>query len=211
MTTIRISVLALVFVAQNLSAQFDSAAFKNNDHFFRVVYDNDLFSGTDRYYTQGVIIEMSVPALSAWPLSKILVPLNKLANNYYWSAFEQDCFTPKSIRRDTVNRFDRPYAALLYYSRYLLSMNDRRKQRLSTRLDLGVIGPLAGGRETQTAIHRATNNDEPLGWQHQLKNDLLLNYSLAIEQGLLVKRFFETTVFGKPGPGQFTTTRAQAY
>jgi lipid A 3-O-deacylase len=191
----------LVFLFAFCKGQESDTLFKNDSRLATFAYDNDLFYGTDRYYSQGVLLDISVPGLSALPLSKILVRLNSQANNYYWAGLEQDCFTPKSILLDTVNRTDRPFCGLLYLSRKLVSMNHLKKRRLTTEIDLGVIGPAAGCEQTQKTIHRFTNNDEPHGWQFQLKNDLLLNYSALLEQGLIVTKYFEAVVSAEAKAG----------
>ncbi|MGZ4116727.1 MAG: lipid A-modifier LpxR family protein, partial [Bacteroidia bacterium] len=74
---------------------------------------------------------------------------------------------------------------------FLISIDKQKKQRLSTSLDLGVIGPNGGGEQEQKAIHKALNNIQPLGWQFQIANDYVINYDLLYEKGLLVKKHLE--------------------
>jgi len=46
------------------------------------------------------------------------------------------------------------------------------------------MGPAALGKEIQTNIHRWTKNPLPHGWQHQVKNDIIINYQLNYEKRL---------------------------
>ena len=58
----------------------------NNDKYFRLNYENDFFSGTDMYYTQGIHVELVSPAMKHFPLTKVLphpkYSITKYGNNY---------------------------------------------------------------------------------------------------------------------------------
>lgn len=164
---------------------------KNNFHEFRFNYDNDFFSATDRYYTQGIYLEFVLPVIKKSPISKLLIPVNKQAVNSYGMRFEQDVFTPASIRHESIYYGERPYAALFLISHELRSSDVERKQRLTTAFDLGIIGPPAKGEEEQKGIHKALNNIQPLGWQYQLSTDYLINYMLRFEKGLIEKKYVQ--------------------
>ena len=90
----------------------------------------------------------------------------------------QDCFTPASIRRDTFLRGDRPFAATMYLGHFKISNREEKKQRLISEIDLGAIGPCAVCEEEQKGIHRSLLNIQPLGWEFQISNDVLLNYRM---------------------------------
>ena len=62
-------------------------------------------------------------------------------------------------------------------------------------MDLGVIGSCAKCEEEQKAIHKALLNIQPLGWENQINNALIINYSASIEQGLFLSRTFELAGF----------------
>jgi lipid A 3-O-deacylase len=170
----------------------DTTRQHRSENCFRIQYDNDVFSFTDRYYTQGIIATFIHPALKH---SLVFYALPKLAHskNYFGITLEQDVFTPKSIRYDSgaVYKGERPYTALLYLSHTLNSLNAEKKILLQTRLDLGILGPQAKGEETQKAIHEAIDDAEPLGWQNQLSQDVMVNYSARFEKGIFTSRYFE--------------------
>ena len=165
------------------------------ERYFRFNYDNDFFSATDRYYTQGIYLQLIMPFIKKSPLSKLLIPINKNALNYYGINFEQDGFTPRSIRHDSIYFGERPYASVFFVSHFLISINTEKKQRLSTSLDLGIIGPEALGEEEQKGIHHALQNIQPLGWEYQIASDYVLNYNVKFEKGLLVKKRIECIGF----------------
>jgi len=163
----------------------------NPDRYLNLNYDNDFFSGTDRYYTQGIKIELIAGIAKKIPSSKILLRLPGTTMNYYGLALEQDGFTPRSIRKDSIQYGERPYCGSFFLSNNLISMNKEMKIRLNTQIDLGMIGPAAKGEEEQTAIHKAIGGLEPLGWQYQVKNDLILNYRTGVEKGLFSNSYFD--------------------
>jgi len=156
----------------------------NCDRYFRLSYENDFFSATDIYYTQGVSLEVVSPSLSTFPLNKLLLHPH-YDNTRYGIALEHDGYTPTSIGHDEILYGDRPFAATLTFKSFQISTDTIKRQRLSTTLTAGIIGPAAGGAEMQTGIHRALNNVIPHGWPNQIHNDAVLNYQVDYEKQLI--------------------------
>ncbi|MGZ4037730.1 MAG: lipid A-modifier LpxR family protein, partial [Bacteroidia bacterium] len=150
------------------SAQSDTSDYSKTNRYAHLFYENDFFSATDRYYTQGISGDFIAPIIRYSPVSYLLFRLNKRSQHYYGIAFEQDCFTPRSIRYDTLNTTERPYGANMYLSHFLTSIDPVKKRRLTTRLDLGIVGPCARCEDEQKAIHKALKNIRPLGWEYQI-------------------------------------------
>ncbi len=158
--------------------------------YFRFHYDNDYFTKTDYYYSQGITLEYVHPNLQKFLPVKLLIKpsANKLK---YGLAFNIFGFTPTSIRSDDILYGDRPYASCMSISVFSIARNNIKQQRISSTLTLGVIGPAAQGREIQTGIHRWLKNVLPKGWQHQVKNDVIVNYNIAYEKKLIgIKDWF---------------------
>lgn len=154
------------------------------DRLVRFTYDNDFFSATDRYYTQGVRLEYIAPVFQKSPVNYMLVK-DKNAQLFCGMALERDGFTPGSIRIDTIPAGNRPYAATSFLSGFAISVNKDLNTRITSQLDLGIIGPASGGKEEQTAIHNAINGLPPLGWQYQVANDAVVNYTFQYEKGVI--------------------------
>ena len=120
--------LFILSIFQLFSQNVDTISSKPKlENYIRLNYDNDFFSATDRYYTQGINLTIIHPIARYSPISRLLIPLNKKALNYYGLIFTQDCFTPRSIRYDTINYFERPYAATFFVSHFLTSINSSKK------------------------------------------------------------------------------------
>lgn len=183
-------------------SQTDSLSDLSKDNrYFRFIYDNDFFSYTDRYYTQGVMPELIAPFVRKSPVSYALIKLSRFAQNYYGLSLEQDVFTPKSILMDTLNRLERPYTATMVLRHSLYSVDPVKRNRLTTKLELGIIGPNAKGEETQKGIHKATANAAPQGWEWQLSQDVVINYDALFEKGIVTKKYFECIGYGEARAG----------
>lgn len=161
----------------------NTAAFRqiNSDHYLKIHFENDFFSHTDYYYSQGVAIEYVAPALKINPLNKLLIR-QKNSELKYGIDLEINAFTPMDIVRKDILYGDRPFAATFTLKSFLISSNLEKRARMSSGLVLGVLGPAALGKEIQTGIHRWTDNYLPLGWPNQIRNDLVLNYNLNHEK-----------------------------
>lgn len=166
--------------------------------FVRISYDNDLFQAQDIYYTQGVCLEIVNPVFHRNPLNKIFVSSSKSSSKKSGIRIETAAFTPTSITSDSILYNDRPYAAIMALNMYQMSYFNSHSMKLSSDLQIGVIGPLAIGKEIQTGIHTLTNNSIPRGWNHQIQNDLILNYSSRLEKQLISY----STLFSLNGMGQ---------
>ena len=162
----------------------------NSDKYFRFHYENDYFTATDKYYTQGVNLEFVHPCLQKNPLTKTLLRFKESPVKYGLS-IEQNGYTPTSISHDDILYGDRPFAANLILKTFIVSTDTMHKKRLSAILSTGFIGPAAFGEEEQRGIHHALKNIEPHGWQHQIQNDIILNYALNYDKQLIhYKNYF---------------------
>lgn len=156
----------------------------NNDSYFRFNVEDDYFDGTDDYYTGGLHAELAGPWARYFPLSKILFH-PRHSKIRYGLGIEDDLYTPVNIAASNIQWGDRPYAACLFLKTFAVAIDSGKKQRVSTILSTGVIGPAAGAMDLQTTIHRALpDNIIPRGWGNQVHNDVILNYQVDYEKQL---------------------------
>ncbi len=99
-------------------------------------------------------------------------------------------YTPTSINSDAILHGDRPFEGSMSLKFFAISTNEKYDLRLASSLHLGIMGPAALGEEIQTNIHRWTGNKLPKGWQHQVRNDVILNYQLNVEKKLVSSKVF---------------------
>lgn len=176
----------LIFPSFLFSQKIDHASsFRSleSDCYFRFNYDNDYFDATDRNYTQGYSFELVLPALEKNPINFVLIaPKDKV--HHYGIVIEHIGYTPRYYERSEIQFGDRPFAAAIMLKSFVVTTDTILNSRMTTSLSLGLIGPGAFGKEMQVGIHKATGNDIPLGWTHQIKNDVVVNYGLQYEKQL---------------------------
>ena len=154
-----------------------------NENEIRLFYENDFFSAQDQYYSQGINLEYISPVLHKNPVNYFLVRLNSTKRLYGFS-IEHNVFTPSSIRHDEILYHDHPFSACFLLKSFLRTQNESENTTVSSALSLGFIGPLAFGKQMQTGIHTWLNNLLPLGWDHQIRNDFVLNYQINYERNI---------------------------
>jgi len=171
---------------------FPSVIELSREQYFRMQVDNDLLDNTDRFYTNGILLEYIGPALSRSPLSKLTIPYWHQGINYYGMSLVQNMYTSSKTKKAGIPYGDRPYAAYLYLAAFKITNDPVRRFRQSSELQVGVIGSASLGGSVQTWFHSSVpTNDEPLGWDYQIANDLLLNYAVSYEKGLVSTRNVE--------------------
>lgn len=149
---------------------------EDNKAVWSLVWENDIFSGQDQNYTNGVRLgwtssEASAPDWLRW--SADWLPIAEGGNKRINVNVGQSIFTPDDITVAAPIVGDRPYAGWLYGSIGVTSDTGRTLDNMT--LTMGVIGPAALGEETQEAIHHMINYQDPKGWGNQLDNELGVN------------------------------------
>ncbi len=144
---------------------------------FSLVWENDIFSGQDQNYTNGVRFAYLSPEANAPEWLEGLadwLPLAGDGNKRYSIAGGQSLFTPDDIKTAALLPDQRPYAGWLYGS--VGALSDTGKTLDNVMLTVGIVGPAALGEETQEAVHHwLPNNDDPKGWDNQLQNEVGIN------------------------------------
>src|SRR6185369_15436840 len=197
---VKAAILATMFAAGLFAAEAraddppppPSATESESRSIFVFQVENDVFnrfSPTDRDYTNGVRIGWLSPALTAMPPGIVALttlptffgePPSDSVVRRVGVSFGQNIYTPNDTFTSQPIYNDRPYAAWLYASFALQYTYKRRDEktgqqdpvRLDTlQLDLGVIGPAAGGEFVQNNFHRLIGVATANGWANQLHNE----------------------------------------
>jgi len=148
---------------------------------FSLYFENDLFAGTDRNYTNGIKLSLISPDLSAYresghlpewtlPWIRRLPFINEpgLQRNI-GLCLGQNMYTPVATERRSLVRHDRPYAGWTYAG---IAFHSKNRRRLDTiEIQAGMVGPASLAEETQSLVHRLRRIDVPEGWDHQLENE----------------------------------------
>ena len=196
----RIAVLATVLVAGPVVARAadndppppPSATESESRSIFTFQVENDVFnrfSPSDRDYTNGVRLGWLSPAITDMPAGWVALttvptffgePKSDSVVRRFGLSIGQNIYTPSDTFTSQPIYNDRPYAAWLYASfalQYTYKRFDEKTRtlepvRLDTlQLDLGVIGPAAGGEFVQNNFHRLIGVAQANGWANQLHNE----------------------------------------
>jgi hypothetical protein len=169
-----------------------SATEDENRSIYTIQIENDVFnrlSPTDRDYTNGVRFGWLSPAITEMPVG--LVALTTLPTFFGEAASDsvirrfgvsvgQNIYTPADTFTSQPIYNDRPYAGWLYASfalQYTYKRHDQKTGvnepvRLDTlQVDLGLIGPAAGGEFVQNNFHNLIGVAQAYGWANQLHNE----------------------------------------
>lgn len=179
----------------------------NRESYFRLSYDNDFFGKTDEYYTQGIDAELVHPQMTKLITNRLLLR-PKYSSVIYGVGLQHNGFTPASISSNDILYNDRPFAAVLLAKTFAIAIDTIHKQRFSSSLYVGVIGQAAGAKEMQEYIHDKLNNITPHGWQHQINNDLALNYQVQYEKQILSYKHLLSVSVGAGGNAGTLNTSA---
>ncbi len=157
---------------------------------FEFSWDNDFLNvlgqGTDCYYSSGLklaVLYKNKNRKSYLGDEGLLKFDSDSSVNYSWS-ITQNVFTPEDIKRNVLYVGDWPYAASLFVTHGAQSVNAKKNMSLKSEVSIGVVGPFAFGNEAQSWFHGIINYARPQGWEHQIKNNLMLNYRIDLEPKL---------------------------
>ena len=156
----------------------------------RIYEDNDFINiylkGTDNAYTNGTRIDLFYTKKSRphFFVDRLMPKAGDSSINIYGWGVTQLMYTPNDIATKDYQPDDYPYAGALFATHTLYSYNAAKKYDLQTEFVVGVSGPASFTRQTQAFVHRVINYQQPMGWDHQSKNALLLNLNFTVEKQL---------------------------
>lgn len=157
--------------------------------------ENDLFTGTDQNYTNGVALTLASHDISGrlrpdcFPVPvRLHAQFIKFMNPGFWAdadnpahtqnvvaRFGQSMYTPEDHTRTDLIPDDRPYAGLLYmglaWNRRVHPQGAGYEMLDSRELTLGVIGPWSLAKRSQDLVHDLRGIDRFYGWENQLHNE----------------------------------------
>lgn len=147
--------------------------------------DNDLFLGNDSGYTNGIYVtlydlgEEGAQPKPSWMLRPLLWSLPSqqplgAVNSY---TIGQTMITPEDITIEVPSEQDLPYAGILFLNNTYLSFNKQYADKISTTI--GFVGSLSLAEQSQNIVHAVTGSDEAKGWDTQLENELVFQFSRA--------------------------------
>jgi len=155
---------------------------------FTFYSENDIVSGTDLQYTNGIKLtwisedltnyreNKNIPKWS-YPIIEKLPFINKpgFQRNVSFS-IGQNMYTPDDQDRTDLIKDDRPYAGISYVAIGFISKNT--KNMYTMEIAAGIVGPHSYAEKTQNAFHECFGAEKSYGWDNQLKDEPVLNLFL---------------------------------
>jgi len=177
------SISKAIFLSVSLSL---ATAANAEINWISVTLDNDLFVNSDNGYTNGLYVSLydtgtipnELPSHDFWvePLMWSMQKDNiKGVINAY--TIGQTMNTPSDINIIDPDEKELPYSALLSLTNSYMAVTPNYADRVSTTI--GIVGPAAFGEQAQKFVHSIIGADEPQGWDTQLENELLFQFSRA--------------------------------
>lgn len=182
---ILVSQLLIVAYAKVSAQQFPT------NKFYQLGWDNDVFMMTDYYYTQGMSFGTYHPFFKNNPINLVLLKPKDYEKATQGFSVYQRTYTPKDIKSDEVQYFDRPYAGVLVFTSQSRALNKETGWLFSSEIDLGVMGPASGAGQVQYRYHEWSDNTLPNGWHHQQYNWPIINYNFTAYKALHQTKGFE--------------------
>jgi len=176
----------LSFCALGCMMQANAA---QNEGALTLTVDNDVFTGSDNNYTNGLGITWVSADLdsyddddlaSKWGRLWSFLPFVGDAGYTTYAAWTlaQEMHTPDDITNPNPAEDDQPYAGVLYVDSLLYARKERWTHVWS--LQLGVVGPDSQAGNVQKDFHDLIGGDEPMGWDTQLPNEPLINVGYTV-------------------------------
>ena len=177
--------LILLIVAGGMAAptpdSFPSTTRARTAPVVTLYFENDMFSGTDEHYTNGVKLSWLSADLGSWGQTgwrqrfvEMLPFVNRTGGQKNFGlAFGQNMYTPRNIETATPDPLDRPYAGWTYLEMAFVSKTPALSDTIA--IQAGIVGPHSGADDTQRIVHRWFDNPRPLGWGYQLHDELGVN------------------------------------
>ncbi len=152
-------------------------------------FENDLFTGTDQNYTNGVKYSLISPDLSPSVKDKGKIPkavLDLIHKVPFIAAtgpetvhkiefsFGQNMYTPEDISVSELIPDDRPYAGWTYFGTSYhrkASLAENISTMDTVEIQVGMVGPASLAEEAQKFIHKIRDLQTPNGWDNQLSNE----------------------------------------
>ena len=138
--------------------------------------ENDMPANADRFYSNGLSVTFArcFPDQEVW-WPGLLEPAGLDAPGRLSLGFTVGhvMVTPTDIRLAAPDPRDRPYAGLLFAGVVWQRFSERHLTAF--KLITGVVGPASLAEQTQREWHRTIGVKLPRGWDHQLRNEPIVN------------------------------------
>jgi lipid A 3-O-deacylase len=191
-----------------------TATCADNEQSVALVYDNDVFLGTDILYTSGVHLDYVSGYLDNFadgPIPRAVggavesLPLLDRDGDQRFVAYNltQIIDTPENVDAPDPDPHDLPYAGYLLFTTTFIAQNEHSLDDLG--LTIGILGPHSYAEQSQNQVHKIIGNQPAAGWSHQLHDEPILNLAYERRQRLYKCSWNDMLVSVNGAVGNFDT------
>lgn len=155
--------------------------------YLTVTWENDIFAGKDGGYTNGLAVSWAYAGFNEFTTDNTPEWIHTLTKNLPIATTEnkqraigysvaQAMQTPSDLSQRALQKDEAPYAGLIVWRANLFAYDTQHVDRLG--FALGFVGPVSGAKFSQRIIHKATGSTKPMGWDNQLKNEMVFQVSM---------------------------------
>ncbi|WP_428739030.1 lipid A deacylase LpxR family protein [Sulfurimonas sp.] len=174
------TLLLIIFIVSLYAESFE---IKN----ITFVTENDADFREDNDYTYGS--ELSVLFYRKDINNSFLhIPFTDYKNqdNYISISYAQQIYTPFDLESPDIIVDDRPYAGFSYLKSGLYQSYNNNLKTLV--LQIGIVGPSSKMRTVQKSIHSLVGSIDPLGWNHQIQDEFILQLNYSHKQYIEISK-----------------------
>lgn len=153
--------------------------------YFGLSFENDLFFNDDWGYTNGLIINWGYNDVPALDNLSLPTWISYLTDKTYLNTFQDRQYSIKysvgqfiqtaiDIKQADLIKEDAPYVGLFAWQANVTAYDTSVLDELS--LTFGIVGPVAGAKFIQEYSHNGLNATEPMGWDHQINNEVVFRF-----------------------------------
>jgi lipid A 3-O-deacylase len=192
------TLLASIAIAAKLTDADAATARARSAPVLTLYFENDIVTGTDEHYTNGLKASWQSADLIEWGqvgwrerFVECLPFVNRRdGQKNIGFALGQNIYTPRDITRVVPDPNDRPYAGWAYAEVAFVSKT--RSVSDTIAIQVGLIGPHSLAEDAQRLAHRWTDNLEPHGWDYQLRDELGVNVVYERRWRLYARSLYQT-------------------
>lgn len=181
--------MALVALASCCAVGCVTQSSGTYDGAMTITVENDTFTGSDNNYTNGIGATWNSNEINTyaddsfvrrWAKFWSFLPFVADDGNQTYASWSvaQEMHTPDDINDPDPPLDDQPYAGVLYLDNVLYARRDRTTHAWA--LKVGVVGPASQAEDVQKWFHNVIGSDEPMGWDTQLPNEVLVNVAYSV-------------------------------
>jgi hypothetical protein len=154
-------------------------------------FENDVVDGSDRHYTNGTSFVYLSDTYQDSLINQVPTLYGETPNANFGIAYTHLAFTPSDLEEKNKIIGDLPYAGVINIDFFIYKWSKSFFHEYM--ITLGMVGPSTKTEQFQKGFHDIIGGTNPEGWNNQLKDNFLYNFSYSFGH----KSYKKTFEYGK--------------